>query len=311
MLDLNFARTDLNLLVIFDAIARTRSVTAAADRLALSQPAVSHALKRLRDMVDDPLFVRSGKGLVATPRAEAMTPLVADWLQTARRIVVAETFDPATATQTFRIATSDFGMTAMAPAIVRLIRKLAPRSQIEFAAVDPDVPNRLTRGDLDLAFFGLAPPDPGILSRELFRDRLVGLVCSAHPLAGNARRGGIGLNDYLAFPHVAVSFGLQGASQIDMALTRRGLTRRVAMRSPNFAVNVAALRGSDLIMSLPSRMATALRAPGFVVFEIPLDLDEFPYLMVWGRRNDADPASLWLRGVVAGAAAHAQEADPT
>lgn len=299
----NLNRADLNLLVVFDAVARTRSVTIAADALSLSQPAVSHALKRLRTMMGDPLFLRRRDRLVLTPRAEDCVADVEAILAAAGRVLKAEGFDPETTARSFRFGASDYAMMTAIPGVVRKLRMVAPRARIDVAHVDTGLFRRLAKRELDIAFVGASRPDGPFASQELFREHLVGLVCQRHPLAIKAGQGKLTLKDYLAYPHVAVTFRSRRQSSIDAKLAELGKTRRVAMVTPNFAANIASLQGTDLIMSLPSRLASVAQQRGLVVFKLPLAVPDYPYLMSWHRSTDGDPALMWLRKLISEAAA--------
>lgn len=189
------------------------------------------------------------------------------------------------------------------PAIVGKLRALAPQASIDVAHIDADLLPRLEKGELDIAFVGASHPDGPFVSRELFRERFVGLVCQRHPLAIKAGRGALTLKEYLAYPHVAVTFRDLRRSPIDAKLAELGKARRVAMVTPNFAANIASLRGTDLIMSLPSRLATLADEQGLVLFRLPMTVPDYPYLMSWHRRTDDDPAMIWLRDLVVNATA--------
>lgn len=295
----NLSRVDLNLLVVFDAVAKTRSVTEAAKRLSLSQPAVSHALKRLRTLMLDPLFVRGRDGLVLTPRAESSVAEIEAILGAVGRVLAIEPFDPATTTRTFRFAASDYAMMTTIPRVVGRLRTAAPLAGIDVAHIDGGLQAAMERGEIDLAFVGARRPEGPFVSRELFREHFVGLVCERHPLAIRAGQGKLTLSEYLAYPHVAVTFRNPQQSPIDVRLAELGKTRRVVMVTPNFAANIASLQGTDLIMSLPSRLASHTSERGLILFKLPVAVPDYPYLMSWHRRTDDDPALAWLRnGVV-------------
>lgn len=302
MYETNIARLDLNLLVVFDAVARTRSVTVAARRLALSQPAVSHALNRLRDLVGDRLFLRGAGGLVPTPRAEAMMGPAREALAQAARAFAPGDFDPATTTRVFRVAASDYALATIVPALVSLVRAEAPMARLELSGMTTGVLDMLENGELEASFWGAASPPTPWRVEELFREHLVGLVCARHPLAAKARRGEAALDDYLAHPHIAVSWRDARLSSVDDGLARIGRARRIAVATPNFAANVAALRGTDLIMSLPSRYCSGVDLRGLVRFELPLALDDYAYLLVWHARSEGDAANIWLRDAISRAA---------
>lgn len=294
----NVNRVDLNLLVVFDAVARTRSVTAAADRLALSQPAVSHALRRLRVMLGDPLFVRGRHGLTLTARAEDCIGEIDTILAAVGRVLGDNTFNPATTKRTFKVAASDYAIQTIVPHLARRLRQAAGGSKIEISSMDASVEEKLRNGRFDIAFVGEPLIDSAIMIRELFREQFTALVCATHPLARKAARSKITLSEYLAFPHVTVSFGGSGRSPIDVALGALGKERHIAMVTPSFSTNLSSVRNTDLIVSLPSRLAGIGQHFGLVTFKLPMAVPDFPYLMAWHMRTDSDPALMWLREVV-------------
>lgn len=294
----NVVRADLNLLVVFDAVARARSVTAAADELALSQPAVSHALRRLRDMLGDPLFVRGRQGLTMTARAAGCAGEIDTILAAVDRVLGNRAFDPATTKRIFKFAASDYAIQTIIPQIAKRLRRAAGSSIIEVSSMDASVEEKLRNGRIDIAFVGEPLIDKAILTRELFREKFTGHVCAAHPLAKKAARNKVTLSEYLAFPHVAVSFGGLGRSPIDTALSTLGKERRIAIVTPSFSTNLSSVRNTDLIVSLPSRLAAVGQQFGLVTFKLPLAVPDFPYLMAWHIRTDSDPALRWLREVV-------------
>lgn len=156
------------------------------------------------------------------------------------------------------------------------------------------------RPDLSLlaAFVGAAPPRSPLRALELFRERFVGLVCARHPLAVGAAQNTVTIDDYLRFPHAMVSFRDPRQSPIDVALAAMRRVRSVALATPNFAGNIDAIEGADLIMSLPSRLAAQADRAGLVRFDLPPDVPEYPYSAVWHARSDTDQANGWLRRVL-------------
>jgi len=295
----NTPRIDLNLLVVFDAVAHTHSVTAAAERLALSQPAVSHALNRLRDVLHDPLFVRGRTHLILTPRAEALVGPVREILAAVTVVLTPASFDPATSTRVFRVGASEYAMSTLIPSLVRALRLLAPATVLEVLAADARSLVQLESGELDCISWGATPPEAPFLSRELFRERFIGVLCTGHPLATKARQGALTLDDHLAFPHVMVGLRDPRLSPVDAKLAEIGRSRKVGIVTPSFASNVASLRGTDLVMSIPSRLASSAAAPDLVMFDLPLDVPDYPYSLVWHQRTAADAACNWLYGMIA------------
>ena len=296
---MNNGRPDLNLLVVFDAIARTRSVTTAAEALSLSQPAVSHALNRLRDQLRDPLFLRSKNGFQPTPRAVAMIGRVREILAGVNSVLSVENFDPSRDARHFQIGASDYAMMTVVVDLMRDLRRQAPHCTIETRHVDAGPLLQMEAGDLDFAFVGIKAPDMPFRSLRLFDERFVGLMCGHHPLARKAARGKLTISDYLEYPHVTVSYRTPQQSPIDARLSEMKLRRNVVMVTPNFAAGIAALRGTDFIVSLPSQILPVFNCNDLVVFDLPVKVPDYPYFMIWHRRADHDPALTWLRGRIA------------
>lgn len=297
---MNINRIDLNLLVVFDAVAQSRSVTAAAHRLSLSQPAVSHALNRLRDLIGDRLFVRSRNGFLPTPRAEAMILPVRQLLATAHGVLVKGAFYPADSTGVFRVGASDYAAQTVIPGLVRTLRDKAPGVTLEVIPPRENILTQFESGEMDCSLWGAQTPPPPFRSYELFREHFVGLLSARHPLAVKAGQGALSLDDFLAYPHMMVTFRDRRLSPVDAALEALGRRRRLAVVAPNFASNVASLPGTDLIMSLPSRLADSIAVTDIVRFRLPLDVPDYAYSLVWHERTDGDPACAWLRSQIVG-----------
>jgi DNA-binding transcriptional LysR family regulator len=298
MHSLNLSRVDLNLLVVFDAVAQTRSVTRAAERLALSQPAVSHALGRLRTLIGDPLFVRGRDGLVLTARGQTAIGPIADILAKVGAVLAPVAFDPATATRVFRIGVSDYAVSAALPDVVRALRSDAPGVTLEARPFGEHSLGDLETGELDCSFWGGGPLNEPFRARPLFSDRRVGLVCASHPLASIAKRRPVSIEEYLAYPHAQVTIGHIATDPIDAALAKIGRARRVAITTPGYAVNFAILVKSDLILSPPARLAREAGRLGFVAFNLPVSVHHNAYALIWHRRTDADRANEWLRDLI-------------
>lgn len=295
MKPIHSARIDLNLLEVFAAVAETRSTTSAADRLAISQSAVSHALNRLRALVGDPLFVRGRGRLEATPHALTMVEPVRAILDSARDTLSPTTFVPSASRRRFKVGASDYAMLTTVPDLVRRVLAAAPNVTVEVIAVGRSVFLQLESGELDIAFVGAEPPSKPFQALELFREHFVGVICARHPLALVAGQGRMTLDDYLAYPHALVTFRDPRLSPIDAALAGLGRSRRVVLMTPNFASNVACLPGTDLIMSIPARLADGMVRGDLVTFDLPFAVPDYPYSIIWHRRTLRDPACTWLR----------------
>lgn len=302
----NNNRVDLNLLTVFNAISQTRSVSAAAALLSLSQPAVSHALNRLRRMTGDPLFVRGGGGLLATPRALEMRQGAYETITCAQALLVPAQFNPGADARSFKIASSDYSSMTFLPALLRAVRQKAPHCAIELTPVGASTLKQLESGDLHGSFWGVEPPAPPLQSMLLFSDKLTGIVCVSHPLAERARQSNVTLGDYLAYPHATVSHNVSSGNQIDTALRALGLARQIRYIGQSFAGNLAAIDGTNLIAALPARLVPFAVRMGFVSFGLPLPLNRFPYYFVWHSRTQADAPLVWLRREIEAAGAQGQ-----
>jgi DNA-binding transcriptional LysR family regulator len=286
-------KPDLNLLVVLDALCRYGSVSRAAERLSLSQPAISHALSRLRAATGDPLFTRSGRGLVPTPRALALAEPVAGLVAAGRACLGPEAFDPARDAPRFRLGISDFAGLTMLPPIAAEVMRAAPLARLEALPVGPDSLRQLEDGRLDLSFWGTDAPDGPILYQPLFEEHFVMVLRRDHPTLGQVSRG-LSVEDYVGLSHAVVSLGDPRQGPVDAALAIAGLTRRIVLTSPSFAANLAAVEAGDLVATVPSRLAGRLTA-SLIALPLPFAVPSFRYGMIWHRRGDASPALRWLR----------------
>ena len=288
-------RPDLNLLVTLDVLLTEGSVARAARRLRLSPSAMSRALSRLRETTGDPLLVRAGRGLVATPRALALRDQVERLVREAEAVLSpAETLDLARLARTFTLRTSDGFVENFGPALIARLAAQAPGARLRFVQkLDKDnTPLRDGDVDLETGVVGAAT-SPEVRAQVLFRDRFVGVVRADHPLS----QGEITAPRYAAGRHVAVSRRGRDRGPVDEALALLGLEREIAAAVGGFATAVALARASDLIATVPERHTGALRA-GLHSFPLPMATPEIAVAMLWHPRLDADPAHRWLRGCV-------------
>ena len=301
MQNMNFRQVDLNLLVIFDEVANCRSVTVAAGRLNLSQPAVSHALSRLRHLLDDPLFVRGKGGLSLTLRALELVEPVRQVLDAAKRALTPKRFDPLVTPRRFRLGASEYTALTLLPALVPALHGQAPCANFAFEAIDETTFDRLSNGDIDAVFWGARPPEAPFCSVELFRETQVGAVGTRHPLVDKIRAADVSLADYLAYPHLRVNYAAGIPSLVDMALTSLDRARRIAVETASFGNNIALLRDTQMVLTLPSRLFRNSE-PGLVVtFALPFEVPDFVYHLLWHRRTETDPGAVWLRNQIIGA----------
>jgi len=294
-------RPDLGLLNILVAIADAGSVSGAADRLAMSQPAVSHALRRLRDLVDDPLFERAGPRLAATPRAEAMLPTAREVVERAGALLMPNDFDPARESYGWKIGVPEYALCTLADPLLNRIQAINPRLRLEFLPVGPSTLDDILAQRMDFAFWGDigdARSIPPIIATELFRESYVGVICASHPLADRARRGELSLDDWLGFAHVRFTSQTPGLSSIDRVLADMGRTRRFALTSPSHAWNVRALTGTTLILSLPKRLSHLTAPETHVIFPLPLEVPAYPYFVLYHVRVNTNPAQRYMRNLI-------------
>jgi DNA-binding transcriptional LysR family regulator len=292
---------DLNLLVVLDALLDERSVTRAAARLGYTQPTVSGMLARLRDLFGDPLFTRAQRGLLATPRAEALAEPLKQLLADGRRLVAREAFDPATAEATFTVASNDYMQQVLLAPLLGALRREAPR--VRLAVAPPIVEGlgaALARGQIDLAVTIPEFAMSDLPSRRLYREEYVLAVRPQHPLA---RRGGkVTLERFCAFDHVLVSpTGGAFEGPADEALHRLGLRRRVSISVPSFLLLPQILQLDDLVAFVPSRLVRE-NDQQLVRLAPPVEVPGFDVIAVWHPRVDKDPAQRWLRARLVDAA---------
>jgi len=297
-------RVDLNLLVALDALARERNVTKAAERAGVSQSAMSHTLRRLRELFGDPLLVRGRGGMVLTPRAEALAvPLRSGLVSLARTLAEPPAFEPAQASRTFRIVSPDLFDALVLPTLLQRLGHEAPLIDLAVVPMPKRLADSLETGDVDLAIYPvLLDPhpfdlgtqvDPELQSRTLFRDSFRCFVRSDHPALTGRRK--LSLKVYSRLNHILVSPGGGGPGVVDRVLDAQGLERRIALRVPHFATALEVIAQSDLVLTAPSSLSKCSTASTLASCPVPLDLPEHAITMIWHPRFTEDPAHRWLR----------------
>jgi DNA-binding transcriptional LysR family regulator len=293
------AGPDLSLFVILDALLEERNVTRAARRLGVTQSAVSHALKRLREQMGDPLLVRTRAGMTPTKRAEQLRAPIRRALELLDDAVQLGTaFDPATATREFTLATSDQLGVALLPGLWARLATVAPRVDLRLAPIVRDVERTLESGAADLVLSGAfdPPAGAGLFRQRLFEERLVCIVRKDHPEV----RGTLGLEQFCSLSHALVA-PRGGRGVVDQALERLGRSRRVAVRLPHFLVAPFLVAKSDLVLTVGESVARAFassRLPLRIVAP-PLELPMATYWQIWHQRCHGDGGHTWLRNVIA------------
>ena len=317
----NFASLDLNLLRVFDAVMEERSTTRAGDRLGVTQSAVSHALARLRDLLRDELFIRTPSGMEPTPRARSLAPRLRAGLLQLHAALAEEVFDPAVSNQRFTLLANPYACAVLLPAVLARLHTAAPGVTLWVRPSSADVAEALDTGRLCLAVahFGRAPNRLAV--QELMQDHLVWVLRAGHPEAA----GPLTLERLAAIPHlvrgtvdddaptadgVILDHGLERRVMQDddgaltRALSSTGLHRRVGLVVPDSHAALAIVGQTDMAALVPFRLAAAAAARGGLrLFDPPYESPPVPLTMAWHRGHGSDPASEWLRGVLAEAAA--------
>jgi DNA-binding transcriptional LysR family regulator len=290
---------DLNLLVVFDAIARTRSVTQAGVLLGLSKAGMSRALGRLRAALHDPVLVRAGQDWILSEGALKLVESVRTLKAEAERVLSPpEPFRAVTSTREFRLHATDHVVSLLGASICRAVARGAPNVAIRFLPILPDDVPALRDG-VDLAI-GVFPGLPGDFRTQLlFEDGFACVVRSGHPQVG--RR--LTLEQYLALKHVLIAPRGRPGSVVDGALAERGLVRRVARYLPYYLAALELIANADCVLTMSERLARRhARRFDLRVLRPPLKLPRYKITQVWHPRLDVDPAHAWFRQQVAGAA---------
>ena len=288
-------RIDLNLPVILDALLSEQHVTRAAERLHLSQPAVSHALARLRDLLNDPLLVRHGGALVPTARAlELATPL-AEALAQVQTLLAPNRFDPASTKRRFRVAMSDYSAAIFLPVLVRVLRHEAPGIDLQIIQASREgMVDGVLNGDLDLAA-GVFPDMPAELrTTPLFEEHYTCLV-DRNSLPAS---GVLNLPTYLSRPHVLLEMRGSGTPEIERALTAIRERRHVAISLPHWSVAPQLIQGTDLILTVSSRGLLNIDQQHLLAVPPPFHITSFAVELAWHARRGGDSGLQWLMGRV-------------
>jgi DNA-binding transcriptional LysR family regulator len=290
---MRFDKIDLNLFVVMDAIYRERSVTRAAGRLHITQPAISNSLARLREAFDDQLFVRTPEGMAPTPVTENVIGDVRRALGLLSKSVgVNARFDAEKSEKVFRLAMSDLAETLILPTLMQKLSEDAPNASITCYYLERETAaSELKAGNLDLLL-----DSPVFNARELETKPLATLpyvvaMRSGHPLA----RKKLTVDEYLAGEHLHVSGRRKGRGQVDIGLHTIGKARRIAMRLQNYQVAAKIAEQTSLLWTTPKAMANLT---GLIQKEPPFKIEPVTWNLFWHRSADDDPANIWIRNRV-------------
>jgi DNA-binding transcriptional LysR family regulator len=291
MRDVHLQSLDLNLLVHLRALLEERHVTAASKRNFLSQPAMSRVLKRLREMFNDPLLVRSGRAYERTVRGDRLLRELEKLLPRLEAMVRGDEFDPSRSEERFRVALTDHACTILLPPLLAEVRKVAPHVKVEVSAWRTKAYEDVAAGRLDTALSAEEVP-PSLQSEIIFNLDFVCVVGSA--LRMRTRR--FTLKQYLELPHALVETLAGQQTLVDRPLTQLSMKRRVVLSIPFFVPAIYAIAHSDLVITVPRKLAKiTARMAGVRVIEPPRELKAFPYFMAWHPRLTGEPPHSWFR----------------
>jgi len=297
----NINAVNLNLLVAFDALFEELSVTAAARRAGVTQPAMSNTLAQLRALFGDPLFLRHRTGLTPTARAKQLAEPIRGGLRLLQAALAGRSFDPSTSQRRFVIAASDYVELVLLPPLLRRVAQEAPGVRLQLRPWGlHEAPPELARGEVDLmlGFYGALPPHHH--EQPLFGDEYVCVVRRGHPTV----KSKLTLGQYLQLSHVLVSSRADSPGSVDKALSAIGKQRTIGARVSHFLTVPVLVSQTDFVAALDRRVAEVFARPlGLKLFPPPIKLPKGTVGQVWHDQQDGDPAQRWLRALIAGVAA--------
>lgn len=295
----NIKKLDLNLLVLFAILCEEKSTTKAALRLGLSQPAISHSLVRLRDQLNDPLFVRASRGLVPTERAlQLEKPVLALLSQLDGVLGSPKKFIPAKAKNVFRIATTDYFEIAVLPSLLQNLEKLAPHITIISRPTFGILPkNEVERGDYDMAiagFYGKLPE--GFMKQKLFDDDFVCVSKKDHP---RIKKKTLSIGQYAEEKHVLISVQGDMLSRARDILAKKGYEQKYSSGVASFLSPGWIVSSTELLLTCPRKLGEAFgKYLPVVIHELPFEIPSISVVQVWHERSHKDPAHSWLRQLI-------------
>lgn len=296
MREVNLHGVDLNLLPALEALLRRRNVSQAAVDAGLSQPAMSRALARLRNLFDDPLLVRIAGGFALSPKAEGLLLRVQAALQDVTSVFSEPVFDPAFVERRIRFAATDMQTILFAPPLMARLAEQAPGIDIVMEPYTRDVSQRMENGSLDFVFaLTTTPLPPGAESESLGEDRLALIMRRGHP-AENQKWT---IEDYARFNHASIGIMGDGLSELDAQLAVHGVKRRIALTTPHFIAALAAVSASDMVTTISESFAKHFAANFNLSYRTPPLTDiKLKPILVWNHVRSSDKVLAWFRGVV-------------
>ena len=286
--------TDLNLFIAFDVIYTEKNLTKSGQVLGITQPAVSNALARLRDLFNDELFIRTSRGMIPTPVANQLIGDIRNALSLIQNTIsVSEKFDPSTAEMTFKISIGDTSEYRLLPLLIKELAEIAPKVKVEtYLTARKDAPRELASGAID---FSIDPPlqsDQHLKHEKIYQEDYVMIVRKDHPIL---EKQNITLEDYLDLSHIHISNRKTGMGHVDMTLYKLGLTRDIYLRAQHFLVAPYIVEQSDMAITTTKGFAVDRN---LAWKELPFDIDPLVLHLYWHENNDNESSSKWMRDLM-------------
>ena len=291
---MNLKETDLNLFIAFDVIYTEKNLTKAGQVLGITQPAVSNALSRLRELFGDDLFIRTSKGMIPTPVANQIIKDVRSALSLIQNTISeTEKFDPSIAEMTFKISIGDSSEYRLLPLLIKELAEIAPRIKVEtYLTPRKDAPRELASGTID---FSIDPPvhtDPHLRHEKIYEEDYVMIVRKDHPILSLKE---ITIEDYLKLSHIHISNRKTGLGHVDMALYRLGLSRDISLRAQHFLVAPYIVEQSDLAITTTKGFAVDR---DLAWRELPFEIEPLILHLYWHEAKDSDPSTKWMKDLM-------------
>ena len=291
---MNLKETDLNLFIAFDVIYTEKNLTKAGQVLGITQPAVSNALSRLRELFGDDLFIRTSKGMIPTPVANQIIKDVRSALSLIQNTISeTEKFDPSLAEMTFKISIGDSSEYRLLPLLIKELAEIAPKIKVEtYLTPRKEAPRELASGTID---FSIDPPvhsDPHLRHEKIYEEDYVMIVRKDHPIL-NLKE--ITIEDYLKLSHIHISNRKTGLGHVDMALYRLGLSRDISLRAQHFLVAPYIVEQSDLAITTTKGFAVDR---DLAWRELPFEIEPLILHLYWHEAKDSDPSTKWMKDLM-------------
>ena len=286
--------TDLNLFIAFDVIYTEKNLTKSGQVLGITQPAVSNALARLRDLFYDELFIRTSRGMIPTPVANQLIGDIRNALSLIQNTIsVSEKFDPSTAEMTFKISIGDTSEYRLLPLLIKQLAEIAPKVKVEtYLTARKDAPRELASGAID---FSIDPPlqsDQHLKHEKIYQEDYVMIVREDHPILKKQK---ITIEDYLELSHIHISNRKTGMGHVDMTLYKLGLSRDIYLRAQHFLVAPYIVEQSDMAITTTKGFAVDRN---LAWRELPFDIDPLVLHLYWHENNDNESSSKWMRDLM-------------